>query len=96
LVLPLIVIAAGGDLDIVLREVNALRQLPLPIAVYAQNGSGPIGPSGEVTPSGSVIVFDATRAAPTLTRWATISLSIVLALIAVWYLTLPRPRQRET
>ena len=55
LVLPLIIIAAGGDLDIVRREIDALRRVPFPIAVFAQNGSGPIDPSGEVMPSGPVM-----------------------------------------
>lgn len=104
LILPVVIIAAGGDLEVVRREVIALTRVPVVLTVYAQNGSPSTMPSGEVMPSGPVIpsgpvvmppLIDPTTAAPTLTRWATISLSILLGLIAIWYLTEPRQQPRE-
>jgi hypothetical protein len=53
LVFPIVVIAAGGDLDLILQEINAVRRVPLRVAVYAQQQLGPsptvtftMGPAG--------------------------------------------------
>jgi hypothetical protein len=53
LVCPIVVIAAGGDLDLILQEINAVRRVPLRVAVYAQQQLGPsptvtftMGPAG--------------------------------------------------
>jgi hypothetical protein len=101
LVFPLVVIGAGGDLELVVQELRAFSRFPLTVAVYAQNGPSPtmtmsasptvtMGPSPTVTlgPSPGVTLTPGVgapvAAAPLLTRWAMISASIVLALVALW------------
>jgi hypothetical protein len=75
LVLPIMVIAAGGDLELLWHEVQALSGVPVLMTVYAQTGGSPA-----VTPTPAV------RGTPTLTRWGTISAAIILALLALWVL----------
>jgi hypothetical protein len=98
LVLPLLVIAAGGDLDILWHEAITLAGEPIVLTVYAQLPSRTVGPSPTMTipmgPSPTMTVPmspTATRGplggpapAPLLTRWGYISASIILALIAAW------------
>jgi len=81
IVFPIVVIAAGGDLELVWREFKAFSQVPLVLTVQAQLTSPPVGPSPWVrpgAPGGGPV--------PVLTRWGYISASIVLALIALWSL----------
>lgn len=85
LVFPLVVIAAGGDLELVWQEFKAFSGAPLVMKVYAGQASPTVTPTGTVTPSGTVTPGPGgATAAPLLTRWAMISASIVLALIALW------------
>ena len=105
--LPVVVITAGGDLEVVWQELQAFWRLPLEVALYAQQpsptatfGASPtvtfppsptltFPPSPTLTFGPSPTPFDPRRAAPLLTRWATMSLSIVLALVALWFLSRP-------
>ena len=95
LVLPLLVIAAGGDLDILWNEARTLVGQPIVLTVYAQVASPTVGPSPTATIMRSPT---ATRTvgppheAPLLTRWGYISASIILALIAAWSLAGRRAR----
>jgi hypothetical protein len=91
LVLPLLVIAAGGDLDILWHEARTFAGSPIVLMVHAQIGSPPVGPSPTATilPSPTVTrgpVGGPPREAPLLTRWGYISASIILALVAAWSL----------
>jgi hypothetical protein len=79
LVFPLVVSAAGGDLELIWQEFKAFSGAPLVMTVYAGVASPTVTPSGMVTP----IPADAAPV-PLLTRWAMISASIVLALVALW------------
>jgi len=90
LVFPIVVIAAGGDLELVWQEFKAFARVPLVVTVYAQGPSpsttvGPspgvtVGPSPGVTP----VFPEPAMPTPLLTRWGYMSASIVLALIALW------------
>jgi hypothetical protein len=87
LVLPLLVIAAGGDLGILWREVRAFAGAPIVLMVQAQVASPTVGPSPTVTMLASPTMTrgpGAPHEAPVLARWGYISASIVLALIAAW------------
>ena len=98
LVLPVLVIAAGGDLDILWHEARTLAGQPIVLTVYAQIASRTVGPSPTMTipmgPSPTMTVptsptatrgpFGGPAQAPLLTRWGYISASIILALIAAW------------
>lgn len=75
---PIVVIASGGDLEVVLREVSQIADQALVVRVYAGVGSPPVMPSGPVIP------MPLTAGAPVLTNWGIISASIVLALIALF------------
>jgi hypothetical protein len=90
LVLPLLVIAAGGDLDILWHEASTFVGSPIVLMVQAQIASPTVGPSPTVTiiPSPTMTRGPGAGPAqvPTLTRWGYISASIVLALIAAWSL----------
>jgi hypothetical protein len=89
LVLPLLVIAAGGDLDVLWREASTLVGSPIVLMVQAQIASPTVGPSPTVTVLPSPTMTrgpGAPHEAPTLTRWGYISASIILALIAAWSL----------
>jgi hypothetical protein len=107
LIFPLVVIAAGGDLDLVWQEIKAFSRAPLVVAVYAQNGSPGMTPSPGVTmgpspgvtmgPSPGVTLTPGpggAAPAPLLTRWAMISASIILALIALWAINRRLPGDR--
>ena len=86
IVFPIVVSAAGGDLELVWREFKAFSQAPLIISVQAQV-SPPVGPSPPVRPSPWVRPgAPGGGPVPVLTRWGYISASIVLALIALWSL----------
>lgn len=82
LVFPLVVIAAGGDLDLIWQEFKSFTRAPLLVTAYAGQASPTMTASPSMTftpgPGGPV------AQAPLLTRWAMISASIVLALIALW------------
>ena len=92
LVFPIVVIAAGGDLDLVWQEFKAFARVPLVVTVYAQAPSPTatlmasptatftFGPSSGVTPGPGQPAMPT----PLLTRWGYISVSIILALIALW------------
>jgi hypothetical protein len=91
LVLPLLVIAAGGDLDILWHEASTFTTSPIVLTVYAQIASPTVGPS----PTATILMTPTTtrspvggrpHEAPLLTRWGYISGSIILALIAAWSL----------
>jgi hypothetical protein len=85
LVLPLVVIAAGGDLELIWQEFKSFSRAPLMMTVYAGQASPPVNGSPTVTPSGPVTPGPGgAAAAPLLSRWAMISASIVLALVALW------------
>ena len=96
LVLPLLVIAAGGDLDILWHEASTFMASPMVLTVYAAGGGGP-SPTATILPSPTATILmtpTTTRSplggrpheAPLLTRWGYISGSIILALIAAWSL----------
>lgn len=104
LVLPLLVIGAGGDLDILWHEAITLAGQPIVLTVYAQLPSRTVGPSPTLTvpmPSPSMTIPmspTATRGpapAPLLTRWGYISASIILALIAAWSIAERATRSRR-
>jgi hypothetical protein len=80
LVFPLVVIAAGGDLDLIWQEFKSFSRAPLVMTVYAGQASPTMTPSGGVTPGPGAPAAPA----PLLSRWAMISASIVLALVALW------------
>ena len=97
LVLPLLVIAAGGDLDILWHEAITLAGEPIVLTVYAQGPSRTVGPSPTATilrsPTATRTVGP--HEAPLLTRWGYISASIILALIAAWSLAERAARSRR-
>ena len=98
LVLPLLVIAAGGDLDILWHEARTLAGQPIVLTVYAQIPSATVGPSPTATilqsPTATrTLVCHCTT--PVLTRWGYISASIILALIAAWSLAERAARSRR-
>lgn len=90
LIFPLVVIAAGGDLDLIWQECKSFSHAPLVVAVYAGQASPTVTASPSVTigPSPGVTLTPGPGApiapAPLLARWAMISASIVLALVALW------------
>jgi len=104
LVLPVVIITAGGDLEVVWQELQAFSRLPLAVTLYAQQPSptATLRPSPTVTfPPSPTVTFRPSptvtfgpgptprdpRSVPVLTRWATMSLSIILALLALWFLS---------
>jgi hypothetical protein len=99
LVLPLLVIAAGGDLDILWHEARTLAGQPIVLTVYAQLPSATVGPSPTVTvlqtPTRTVGTGVPLHETPVLTRWGYISASIILALIAAWSLAERAARSRR-
>jgi len=101
LVFPIVVIAAGGDLELVWQEFKAFARVPLVVTVYAQAPSPTVMPSPAATftfgPSSGVTPGPGQPAMPTplLTRWGYISASIILALIALWSLSGRRQRARS-
>lgn len=86
---PILVIASGGDLDIVWRELAHIADQALVVRVYAGIGS-PI-----ITPSGPVIPDPVPAGAPVLTNWGIISASIILALIALFAMRANAGRAEE-
>lgn len=98
LVFPLVVIAAGGDLELVWQELKAFARVPLVVSVYAQLpsptatvGASPTAtilasPTATFSPSPGLTPGPGAPAAPTplFTRWGYISASIILALVALW------------
>lgn len=88
-VLPVVVIAAGGDLELLRHEIGVLLRLPIPMTVYAQIGV----PSGGTMPSPPVGPIIPIAPVPTVSHWGVITLSILVALVALWYLTDARDRR---
>lgn len=95
LVFPLLVIAAGGDLEVIRQELKAFSSGVLVASVQAGTASptATVGPSPMVTigPSPTVTFLPGpatptpgAAVAPMLTRWGIISASIVLALIGLF------------
>ena len=76
---PILVIASGGDLEIVWRELSHIADQAFVVRVYAGIGSPPVMPSGPVMPGEPL-----PAGAPVLTNWGIISASIILALIALF------------
>lgn len=99
LVLPLLVIAAGGDLDILWHEARTLAGQPIVLTVYAQLPSATVGPSATATilrsPTATRTVGVPLHETPVLTRWGYISASIILALIAAWSMAERAARSRR-
>lgn len=80
LVFPVVVIAAGGDLDLIWQELHSFARGPLVMTAYA----GQVSPTMTASPGMMTPGPGGVAQAPLLTRWAMISASIILALVALW------------
>jgi hypothetical protein len=79
ILLPILVIASGGDVEMIWRELWQIADHTFVVRVYAGVGSPPVMPSGPVMPGTPL-----PAGAPVLTNWSIISASIILALIALF------------